>query len=264
MACVARRTCRASRIARRSRARRTVTIATRSRPAAPASSARCICASSRSSAAQGFEFVDEVVGGAIPSQYIPAVEKGVRQMLTEGAIAGFPRAGPARHRLRRQASRGGFEGSRVRLRRPAGVPQRLPRCRPHRARTGRARRSHDAERRRPATSPATLRRGAGASAATQSLAGQRTRISALVPLAELTDYQSRVKSLTGGEGSYTMELSHYDPGAAAQTAGADEGVQDRRGRVSRPLPADPAPAPFAHPCAADFSPTYGFLNLYIT
>ena len=32
-----------------------------------------------------------------------------------------------------------------------------------------------------------------------------------MPLAELTDYQSRVKSLTGGEGSYTMELSHYDP-----------------------------------------------------
>ena len=39
---------------------------------------------------RGFEFVDEVVGGAIPGQYIPAVEKGVRQVLTEGALAGFP------------------------------------------------------------------------------------------------------------------------------------------------------------------------------
>lgn len=39
---------------------------------------------------QGFEFVDEVVGGAIPNQYIPAVEKGVRQVLVGGAIAGFP------------------------------------------------------------------------------------------------------------------------------------------------------------------------------
>jgi len=37
----------------------------------------------------GFEFVDDVVGGAIPGQFIPAVEKGVRQVLTEGAIAGF-------------------------------------------------------------------------------------------------------------------------------------------------------------------------------
>src|SRR5713101_3423485 len=39
---------------------------------------------------RGFEFVDEVVGGAIPGQFIPAVEKGVRQVLTEGALAGFP------------------------------------------------------------------------------------------------------------------------------------------------------------------------------
>ncbi|HEY5760582.1 MAG TPA: elongation factor G, partial [Steroidobacter sp.] len=39
---------------------------------------------------EGFEFVDEVVGGVIPSQYIPAVEKGIRQALTEGAVAGFP------------------------------------------------------------------------------------------------------------------------------------------------------------------------------
>ena len=37
----------------------------------------------------GFEFVDDVVGGAIPGQFIPAVEKGVRQVLGDGAIAGF-------------------------------------------------------------------------------------------------------------------------------------------------------------------------------
>ncbi len=38
----------------------------------------------------GFEFVDAVVGGVIPNQFIPSVEKGVRQLLDEGAIAGFP------------------------------------------------------------------------------------------------------------------------------------------------------------------------------
>jgi elongation factor G len=32
-----------------------------------------------------------------------------------------------------------------------------------------------------------------------------------VPLAELQDYLSRLKALTGGEGTYTMDLSHYDP-----------------------------------------------------
>jgi elongation factor G len=44
-----------------------------------------------------------------------------------------------------------------------------------------------------------------------SLPGGRAEIAALVPLAELQEYLSRLKALTGGEGSYTMDLSHYDP-----------------------------------------------------
>jgi len=39
---------------------------------------------------QGFEFVDAIVGGAIPKTYIPAVEKGVRQASAKGSLAGFP------------------------------------------------------------------------------------------------------------------------------------------------------------------------------
>jgi elongation factor G len=38
----------------------------------------------------GFEFADEIVGGVIPRQYIPSVEKGVRNTLNEGYLAGFP------------------------------------------------------------------------------------------------------------------------------------------------------------------------------
>jgi elongation factor G len=41
--------------------------------------------------------------------------------------------------------------------------------------------------------------------------GQRAAVTALVPLAEISEYQSRLKSLTGGTGAFTMELSHYDP-----------------------------------------------------
>ena len=44
-----------------------------------------------------------------------------------------------------------------------------------------------------------------------SLAGGMTKVSAVVPLSELDEYQSRLKSLTGGEGSYSMSFSHYDP-----------------------------------------------------
>ena len=39
---------------------------------------------------QGFEFVDKIVGGVIPRQYIPAVEKGVVEALPEGVVAGYP------------------------------------------------------------------------------------------------------------------------------------------------------------------------------
>jgi elongation factor G len=43
-----------------------------------------------------------------------------------------------------------------------------------------------------------------------TLSGNRVRIKADVPVAELGDYQTTLKSLTGGEGAYTMSFDHYD------------------------------------------------------
>ncbi len=159
---------------------------------------------------QGFEFVDEVVGGAIPAQYLSAVEKGVRRVLDEGAIAGFPvqdlrvivydgkhHSVDSKDVAFAAAGRRAFQNA-VRQAEPI-VLEPIVRV--------------------DVTSPSTstgditgdLATRRGRVSGSHSLAGRRTRISALVPLAELADYQSRVKALTGGEGAYTMELSHYDP-----------------------------------------------------
>lgn len=159
---------------------------------------------------QGFEFVDEVVGGAIPAQYIPAVEKGVRQVLEEGAIAGFPLQDvrvivyDGKHHsvdskevafvaAGRKAFRGAFlEAGPIILEPVVRIEITTPS-----ATTG------------DITGDLATRRGRVSG--NQVLSAQRTQISAMVPLAELNDYQARLKALTGGEGLFTMELSHYDP-----------------------------------------------------
>src|SRR5690606_29918626 len=46
---------------------------------------------------------------------------------------------------------------------------------------------------------------------TQTLPGSAINVSVKVPLSELNNYQGRLKSVTGGQGSYSIELSHYDP-----------------------------------------------------
>lgn len=159
---------------------------------------------------EGFEFVDEVVGGVIPSQYIPAVEKGIRQALSEGAVAGFPLQDirvivhDGKHHpvdskevafiaAGRRAFLNAIEEAAPIVLEPL---VRIEVTSPSAA-TG------------DITGDLATRRGRVNGS--QALANQRTRISALVPLAEINDYQARIKSLTGGEGAYTMELSHYDP-----------------------------------------------------
>ena len=46
---------------------------------------------------------------------------------------------------------------------------------------------------------------------TESTGGDLMSIKGMVPLSEIADYQSRLRSVTGGQGAYTIEFSHYAP-----------------------------------------------------
>ncbi len=158
----------------------------------------------------GFEFVDDVVGGAIPGQFIPAVEKGVRQVLSEGALAGFP-----------------MQDIRVVLR--DGKHHPVDSKEVAFVSAGRKAFLDAIQKANPIVLEPVVRLQITAPPSsigdiTGDLATKRARINgndtlpnglatltALVPLAEVSDYPLRLKALTGGEGAYMMELSHYDP-----------------------------------------------------
>jgi elongation factor G len=158
----------------------------------------------------GFEFVDDVVGGAIPGQFIPAVEKGVRQVLTEGAIAGFElqdvrvsvydgkhHAVDSKEVAFVSAGRKAF----IAAIREAGPIVLEP--------IVKVTVSTPAESIGDVTSDLSTRQAR--INGQDMLPGGRAQISAMVPLSELQDYLSRLKAITGGEGTYAMDLSHYDP-----------------------------------------------------
>jgi elongation factor G len=158
----------------------------------------------------GFEFVNAVVGGAIPHQFIPAVEKGVRQVLNDGAVAGFPLQDlrvtvydGKHHSVDSKEVAFVSAGKKAFLTaiQSAGPTVLEPIVK--------------VEITAPANSmgdiTGDLATKRGRINGNDSLPGARVIVSAFVPLAELTDYQTRLKALTGGEGSYTLDLSHYDP-----------------------------------------------------
>lgn len=174
----------------------------------------------------GFEFVDAVVGGAIPRQFMPAVEKGVRQGLAQGAIAGYPvedirvtvfdgraHAVDSKEVAFVVAARKALHDA---LRRAAplilepvvDIEVTLP-----------------ADRVGPVAADLSTRRGrvTGSSSAEGGISVIRGQ----VPLAELAAYASELKSMTAGVGRYTLSRCHYEP--------APGRVQQELMAQSRPL-----------------------------
>jgi len=158
----------------------------------------------------GFEFVDEVKGGTIPNQFLPAIEKGVRQVLEHGAIAGHPLQDVKvivydgkYHPVDSKEVAFVSAGKKAFLEAISNArPQVLE----------------------PVVNLDVTVSNAHMGDVTGSLAGKRARINgtdslrggeiivkAQVPLAEIVDYQTELKAMTGGEGRYTIEFSHYEP-----------------------------------------------------
>ncbi|BAL97722.1 elongation factor G [Rubrivivax gelatinosus] len=158
----------------------------------------------------GFEFADQTKGGVIPNQFIPAVEKGVREVLVGGAIAGYPvvdvrvivydgksHSVDSKEIAFATAGRKAFMAA-IREARPIVLEPivTIEIVAPDAAMGD-------------ITGDLSAKRGlvtgtANAAPGTVVIRGQ-------VPMSELSGYQSRLNAMTAGQGRYTIELSHYDP-----------------------------------------------------
>jgi elongation factor G len=156
----------------------------------------------------GFEFVDHVKGGVIPGVFMASVEKGVRQALTDGVIAGFP-AQDIRV-IVYDGKTHAVDGKDIAFV-TAGRKATVEAIRAANPIVLEPIVSIEivAPERRSATSPATCRAGAATSPAPSPRPGNTASITGEVPLAEITDYASRLKSMTGGQGSYSIEFVRH-------------------------------------------------------
>ncbi len=158
----------------------------------------------------GFEFVDQVKGGTIPNQFIPAVQKGVEQVLAAGPIAGFPLQDvrvivyDGKHHAvdskeiafvtaGRKAFLDAIEKARPIVLEPIVSLEVL--C--PEANMGDV--AGDLSGRR------------GQVTGTRSLQAGTLTVNGLAPLSELDGYAARLKAMTAGHAGWTMTLSHYDP-----------------------------------------------------
>lgn len=157
--------------------------------------------------ADGFEFVSEVVGGTVPRQYWPAVEKGVRQVLADGAIAGYPMTGVrvalydgkyhdvdskeiAFITAGRKAFIDAVQKARPKLLEPYVIVEI----------TAPSKYLGDI-----AGHMSTKR---GRVQDTQMIGADSCIVRAIAPLGELQNYANELKSMTAGTGTYGMDYSH--------------------------------------------------------
>ncbi|MCF7957728.1 MAG: elongation factor G [Phycisphaerae bacterium] len=159
---------------------------------------------------EGYEFLDKIFGGSIDQPFRPSVDKGCQQAIGMGVLAGFPvvdvrvslvdgKTHPvdskdiAFQMAGREAFRKAFMACKPTLLEPiVDMEVTVP-----------------SEKVGDITGDLSGRRGRVQGQ--DVMPGNMTTIKAQVPLAEVQQYSSQLKSVTGGLGSFNMELSHYEP-----------------------------------------------------
>jgi len=155
----------------------------------------------------GFEFVDDTFGGSIPRQFLPAIEKGIRQVLDQGAVAGYPLTG-----VRVSV----YDGKHH----PVDSKEVAFMTAGKRAFIDAVKKANPVllepyvELEVTAPSDALgdltgdLSGKRGRVQGTDMLPGGQVSLKAVAPLAETLNYASQLKSMTAGQGTYTMDYSH--------------------------------------------------------
>ncbi len=159
---------------------------------------------------EGFSFVNDTFGGSVPIQFIPAIEKGVREVLERGAVAGYPlqdlevavydgkhHAVDSKEIAFVAAGRKAFIDA-IQKARPVLLEPIV-------------KASILAPEGKMGEIASDLSGKRGHIQGTDTLPGGMVEIDAEVPLSEMTSYQSQLKSVTAGQGSFSMEFSHYAP-----------------------------------------------------
>ncbi len=159
---------------------------------------------------EGYEFVDKIFGGSIDQSFRPSVDKGIKAQMIEGVLAGYPvvdvkveltdgKTHPVDSKdiafqvAGREAFKQAFMMAKPILLEPIVQIE--------------------------VTAPTEnvgdlqgdLASRRGRPQGQDMLPGGFSTILAVVPLAEVADYHSRLSSVTGGRGSYTLEFTHYEP-----------------------------------------------------
>jgi elongation factor G len=159
---------------------------------------------------EGYEFVDKIYGGTIDQSFRPSVDKGVQAQLKQGVIAGCPVVDVRVSLVDGKTHPVDSKDIAFQIAGKQAFKKAFVQCKPillepvvHIEVTAPTDFVGDITR--------DLAGKRGHILGQDILPGNFTVVKAQIPLAEVATYNSQLKSVTGGQGSYSMEFSHYDP-----------------------------------------------------